>query len=154
MTAFLFQILDEGSGRTMFYLVRDLPAYTDQVFKIEMCNSVGCVNSSETRARTLLAGQFQGCGPFSSKSIYTGKKNVLFWPLRCRISAVHKNKKIAQNAVLFIFVISFIFTVNPCCAVQNHSQSKFKLLKFRVDKFQIHASISGDEQQISGCSAR
>ena len=54
----LLQILysEPGFG-PMFYLVKNLPAFTDQEFRIEMCNSVGCINSSDTTAKTLLSGK-------------------------------------------------------------------------------------------------
>ncbi len=45
-----------GPGGAMFRVVGDLPAFTDQRFKVQVCNNIGCINSTEVVGRTLLSG--------------------------------------------------------------------------------------------------
>ena len=75
----LLQILYSEPGFSpMFYLVKNLPAFTNQEFRIEMCNSVGCINSSDTTAKTLLSGKSLTLQTYDSGEYHKTSKTIEF----------------------------------------------------------------------------
>ena len=50
------QVLFTASGADRYYVADGFVPYTLNTFKIEACNSIGCVNSSDAVGRTGEAG--------------------------------------------------------------------------------------------------
>lgn len=63
-----------GASRT--HMIGDLKPYQNYTFKLGVCNSEGCVNSSQTYGTTQEDGLFTFIYPFFMKSILKKKNNT------------------------------------------------------------------------------
>ena len=52
------QIIKTVQAGVLSTVVTDLPPYSEEIFIVEACNNVGCVNSSESTGKTLAGGKY------------------------------------------------------------------------------------------------
>ncbi|KAH3846711.1 hypothetical protein DPMN_089013 [Dreissena polymorpha] len=48
----MWELIYDGGADRRFYILGGLAPYSEHTVKMEACNAVGCVNSTETRGRS------------------------------------------------------------------------------------------------------